>query len=298
MLHLIDCSLIKERLTEIKTYDIRTPGGKGIMKSEVGFGKFGRTFQESLCQLILQDRPFSDQIFEVLDINFLEYNYLRLFVEKISEYREKYKVHPTHKIMFTMIRAMDNDNEALLTQLKEYYARVQVNEVDGPEYIKETSLEFCKKQKLKEAMLKSVGLLQSSSFDEISKIINDALILGLNPDHGYDYLKDFEKRFEFKSRNPISTGWSEINAICRGGLGQGELGVVIAPTGAGKSMVLVHLGAHAVKLGKTVVHYTLELADVTIANRYDSCLTKVPLDDLFSFKELIYDRVKRIWTEL
>jgi len=262
------------------------------MKNNINFGKFGRSFQEGLCQLILQDRPFSDQIFEVLDTNFLEYNYLRLFVGQIENYRIKYKVHPTHKTMSTIVRAMEHDNEALLTQFKDYFARIQTAELDGIAFIKETSLEFCKKQKLKEAMLKSVDLLQASSFDEISKIINDALALGLSPDHGYDYLKDFEKRFEFKNRNPISTGWSEINGICRGGLGHGELGVVIAPTGAGKSMVLVHLGANALKHGKTVVHYTLELGDTTIANRYDSCLTKVPLDNLGSFKDLIYESVK------
>lgn len=264
------------------------------MNNSATFGKFGRNFQEGLCQLLLQDRPFSDQMFEVLDLSFLEYNYLRLFVEEIGNYKTKYKVHPTYKTMSTIIRSMENDNEALLVQLKEYFARVQSTEVDGPEYIKETSLEFCKKQKLKEAMLKSVDLLQASSFDEISKIINDALTLGLSPDHGYDYLKDFERRFEFKHRDPVTTGWSEINSICRGGLGKGELGVVIAPTGAGKSMVLVHLGASALKHGKTVVHYTLELGDTIIANRYDSCLTKVPLDSLASFKDLIYESVKEL----
>ena len=50
----------------------------------------------------------------------------------------------------------------------------------------------------------------------------------------------------------------------------------------------------AVKAGKTVVHYTLELADTTIGSRYDSCITGVPLSDLFSFKEMIYDTLQEI----
>ena len=57
-------------------------------------------------------------------------------------------------------------------------------------------------------------------------------------------------------------------------------------------MVLVHLGAQAILEGKTVLHYTLELADTTIASRYDSCITGVPLRDLFSFKEQIYESVQ------
>jgi replicative DNA helicase len=143
-------------------------------------------------------------------------------------------------------------------------------------------------------MLKSVKLLQTASFDEISKTINEALKLGTTSDFGYDYLVDFERRFQIKARNPITMGWSEIDNVCKGGLGTGELGVVIAPTGAGKSMVLVHLGTEAIKAGKTVVHYTLELADSVVASRYDSCLTGIELKDLFSYKEQIYESVQNL----
>ena len=259
------------------------------------FSKFGKDFQESLCQMIMQDRPFADQIMEVLDISFLELHYLRVFVQKIFEYREEYGVHPTYKIMISIIRAdIEEENVATQQQLRNYFARIHDAKVSGSDYIKATALDFCRKQKLKEAMIKSVPLLEKSSFDEIAKIINDAIKMGDPSDFGYDYLKDFEKRFELKARNPITTGWDQIDELCKGGLGKGELGVVIAPTGAGKSMALVHLGAHALKEKKTVVHYTLELADVVVASRYDSCLTKIPLSHLHSFKEEIYEQVQDI----
>jgi replicative DNA helicase len=162
------------------------------------------------------------------------------------------------------------------------------------EYIKDTALDFCKKQNLKSAMVKSIALLQNSSFDEISQVINDSLKLGMDNDEGYDYKKDFEERFKPRFRNPVSTGWELIDDICKGGLGQKELGVVIAPTGAGKSMALVHLGVQALQEGKTVVHYTLELQDTVVATRYDSCLTKIPLQNLVAFKEQIYEEVQDI----
>ena len=53
------------------------------------FSRFGKTFQESLCQLILQDRPFADQIGEVLTPSFFELRYLQVFSAKIYEYKEK-----------------------------------------------------------------------------------------------------------------------------------------------------------------------------------------------------------------
>jgi replicative DNA helicase len=82
-----------------------------------------------------------------------------------------------------------------------------------------------------------------------------------------------------------------MDEITGGGGGRKELGVVIAPTGVGKSMVLVHLGANAVKAGLTVVHYTLELRETVIASRYDSCITGIPLDELMDRKEEIREMI-------
>ena len=245
--------------------------------------------------VILDDRAFADQIEEVLDVGFLELNYLKCFLNKVFDYRKKYEVHPSRDIMKTILRSeLDNENELTSKQVREYYVRSQVAPLTDIQYIKDTALDFCKKQNLKSAMVKSIGLLQNSSFDEISQVINDSLKLGMNNDEGYDYKKDFEERFKPRFRNPVTTGWELIDDICKGGLGQKELGVVIAPTGAGKSMALVHLGVQALREGKTVVHYTLELQDTVVASRYDSCLTKIPLQNLLSFKEQIYEEVQDI----
>ena len=256
--------------------------------------KFGKSFQEKLVQSMFYDRSFFDQMSDVFDPYFLEVKYLRLFYERLSDYRQKFDKHPSIEIMASVIKTeMEEESEVLQKQVKDYFARiVATSQVEDEEYVKVTSLDFCKKQKLKEAIMKSVGLLKTSSFDQISEVINQAMKLGLDNDNGYDYLLDFEERFLKRSRNPMTTGWKIVDDITKGGLGRGELGVVIAPTGAGKSMALVHLGAQAIKEGKNVVYYTLELQDTVVAGRFDSCITGVKLQDLFSFKDLIYDQVK------
>ena len=267
-----------------------------MLAHKADFGRYGKSFQEGLVQLIFEDRPFADQITEVLDVEFLELEYLRTFVAKIVEYRTKYGKHPSTNAMISILRTeLDRENEVTQQQVRDYFARVHTNEIaDDIDYIKETSLDFCRKQKLKEAMMKSVNLLQTCSFDEISKVINDALKLGSENNFGHDFIADFEERYKPKFRLPVTTGWSEIDTITSGGLGRNELGVVIAPTGAGKSMALVHLGSQAIKEGKTVVHYTLELQDTVVACRYDSCITKYPLSDLGNFKDEIFEEIKNL----
>ena len=50
--------------------------------TKVSFANYGKTFQEKLCYLVLDDRVFSDRMQEVLDVEFLEFKYLQTFVEK------------------------------------------------------------------------------------------------------------------------------------------------------------------------------------------------------------------------
>ena len=151
-----------------------------MRKMPEDFSRFGKHFQESMVQLMLEDRSYCDQITEVLDISFFELYYLQVFVNKIMTYREKYKVHPTYKAMITILRTeLESENEALQMQVKDYFSRIHSSEVEDSDFIKITSLDFCRKQKLKGALMKTIDLMQSSSFDEISKVINDALTLGM-----------------------------------------------------------------------------------------------------------------------
>ena len=260
------------------------------------FSKFGKTFQEKLVKTILFDRNFANQMEEVMDSSYLELKYLQVFVDLMFQHKKDYP-HPTYEAMVSVVRTQTEDySTSIVKQVIDFMARVKSNSIgdEDQEYIKEKSLDFCKKQKLKEAILKSVGLLQNQSFEQIQKVINDAMNLGADNNHGHDYHKDVLDRFELKMRNPVSTHWDEIDAITKGGLGKRELGVVVAPTGAGKSMALAHLGAMAVVKGKTVVHYTLELADTVVGQRYDSCITGIRLQDLMSMKESILGVIEHI----
>ena len=95
--------------------------------------------------------------------------------------------------MTTLLRTgLKEENDLVQKQVRDYFSRQSKTTVQDEDYIKATSLDFCKKQVLKEAILKSVPLLQRSSFEDIQKLINEAMKLGIDNDVGYDYVKDFE----------------------------------------------------------------------------------------------------------
>ena len=264
------------------------------LTSNETFVRFGKNFQEKLCQLMLEDRPFFDQIMEVLDISFFEKKYLQIFAQTLINYRNKYNTHPNSEVMMSLLRTeLNHHDKATAQAVREFYARIHTSDgVHEAAFIKDKAIDFCRKQVLKGAMIKSASLLKSSSFEEIEKVIKEALVLGTDNNFGHDFRKDLLKRFELVTRDPMSTGWSRMDEICKGGLGKSELGVVIAPTGAGKSMVLVHLATQAILQGKTVVYYTLELKDTVVGQRFDSCITDVPLQEHRDRQKEIISKVK------
>ena len=260
------------------------------------FQKFGKNFQEKLCHLMLQDRTFCDQISEVIDVEFIQYEHLRVFVNMLTDYRTKYRQHPSYETMATIITSeVPNYTDALKKQITQFYAKVINNsEIESMDFIKDHAIDFCRKQVLKKAMIQSVHLLKSSSFEEIQKVIEEAMKLGTNVDFGHDWHMDIDERYRVKTRNPITTGWNRFDEITQGGFGQSELGVVIAPTGAGKSMALVHIGGTALKESKTVIYYTLELAEGVVGQRFDSRITGIKLNDLLRNKFNVVEKLKEI----
>ena len=82
------------------------------MTSSVDFSKFGKLFQESLVQLLLEDRPFCDQMQEVLDVTFFEVKYLRVF--KLVEHTDQTLFYIKIKLSFDL-----NNDKYVLMEVKQ-----------------------------------------------------------------------------------------------------------------------------------------------------------------------------------
>jgi replicative DNA helicase len=100
------------------------------------------------------------------------------------------------------------------------------------------------------------------------------------------------------ARNTVETPWDVLNDLMQGGLASGELGVIVAPAGIGKTWILCALGAGAMKRGTNVVHYTLELNEAYVGLRYDSVLTGLANQNLKYHVDEVKTAVEKVKGEL
>lgn len=247
-------------------------------------------YEECIVQALLSDSDWAEQMVEVLNLDYFNLEYLRELSKVYFDYYKKYNSFPSVDLVATITK--DFNNITLKESITNYLKNIKSSSLNGDlEYVKESSLDFCRKRSLAIALESSLGLIQEQKYDQIVNVIEKALLAGSEKNIGHVYADQFEARMTEIIRNPIPTPWPEINSIVGGGLGRGELGVLCAPTGCGKSHGLVDLGHHAAKLGYNVAHYTMELGEIFIGKRYDARISGILFDDLCLHKEEVQKNI-------
>jgi replicative DNA helicase len=252
--------------------------------------KYGQSFQSKVVSALLTDGKFLDTISEIAHTKFFESDANKWIVSEIMSYHDLYKKPPTLDVFKSQLSKVDNDivKKTVVDQLKHVYT--QIGQQDF-EYVKNEFTDFCKNQNLKNVILQSVDLLKAGSYDRIKDLVDAAMKVGTEVNLGHDYIEDFDSRANELKRSTVPTDWQPINDLMDGGLGPGELGVVVAPSGVGKTWILTAMGASAVRQGLSVVHYSMELSEHYVGARYDTLFTHIPSTNLKEKKEEVKHKI-------
>lgn len=254
--------------------------------------KYGQSYQSKVVASLITDVKFLEQVTEITKPNFFESQANQWIVNEVQDYFNEYRAVPTMEVFKIKVGEIEDKvlKQTVVEQLKGVY--LQVGSEDMP-YVKKEYLTFAKNQKVKEALLKSVDLLKAGNYDKIIDTMMAASKVGVENDLGLDFIDDFESILENVKRDSVGTGWDVIDELMDGGLGPGELGVVMAPSGIGKSWFLSKIACAALQRGVNVLHYTLELSESYVGQRYITILTGITTADQKLNKAEIIRKVKQ-----
>ena len=263
------------------------------MQNTDTLAKYGQSFQTKVISTLIADVRLLDTLSEIIHPKFFEAEANKWIVDEVINYYDEFKKPPTLDVFKSEISKLEDRGfqKSIVEQLKFVFTKIGDSDLD---YVKKEFSNFCINQNLKEAIVQSVDLLKAGSYDKIKDLVDKAMKVGIDSDMGHDYLLDFEERTNEINRNSVSTGWSCIDDVMDGGLGPGELGVAVAPSGVGKTWVLCALGAAAVKAGLNVVHYSLELSEHYVGQRYDTVFTQIPSSEVKENKEQVFSKINKL----
>jgi replicative DNA helicase len=255
--------------------------------------KYGQSYQSKVVASLISDVKFLEQVYEITKPAFFESEANRWIIDMVLEYFSEYRSAPTMEVFKIKTGEIEDKvlKQTVIEQLKNVYQQVGSEELP---YVRKEFLTFAKNQKVKEALFKSVDLLKAGDYDKIIDTMMAASKVGVESDLGLDYIQNFESIMENVKRDSCPTGWDVIDELMDGGLGPGELGVVMAPSGIGKSWFLSKIACAALKKGMDVLHYTLELSESYVGQRYTTILTGIQTSEHMDRKDEIIRKIKSI----
>jgi hypothetical protein len=255
--------------------------------------EFGHSFQTKTLSALIFDFAFLQQVHDLVSDEYFDNDASKWISKIIVSYYDEYKTSPTLEVFKVKLSEVPNDilKIAIKDQLKQIVENRKVSDID---FVKDKFIAFGKDQSLKKALIRSVDLLPLSDYEGIRNLIDSALKAGTDRGVGHEYLLHLEERFKEDKRNIIPTPWRAINDLTEGGLGNGDLGLIVGGPGGGKSWTLISLGKYAVEQGYTVIHYTLELSDIYVGRRYDAAFSQIPVSQIMDNKDKVRESLSNV----
>jgi replicative DNA helicase len=266
------------------------------MATSKNFEYLGNTFQLQLLNRIVVDKDFSHSIIDVIENDYFENKYFKIIIQMIREYYQKYDHIPSFETLEQITKSelqQATASKIVLDMIK----KIKDAPIDGVSFVQEKALKFCKQQELQKVMGKAQKIIDGGEFenyDTLEEMVKTALQVGSKDTSMLDVFSNLHQVLEEDYRHPIPMGISGIDRLLKGGLAKGEIGVILAPTGVGKSTILTKISNHAFNLGFNVIQIFFEDNSKVIQRKHFTLWTKIHPDDLSGKKDEVMSKVKQI----
>jgi len=270
------------------------------MSKNKNFEYLGSGFQIQLLNQIILDKDFARSIIDVIDVTYFENKYFKLIIQMIKEYYVKYEHTPTFDTL-EQITKSELQQETASKIVIDTIGKIKDAPIEGAEFVQEKAMKFCKQQELQKVMGKAQKIIDGGEFenyDKVEQLVRSALQVGEREDGMTNVFSNLDDVLNEDYRHPIPMGISGIDRLLKGGLAKGEIGVVLAPTGVGKTTLMTKITNHAFNLGYNVLQIFFEDNPKIIQRKHIVLWTKVHPDELTLKKDEVLKRVTDIKTSM
>jgi replicative DNA helicase len=266
------------------------------MATNKNFEYLGNNFQIQLLNQIVLDKEFSHSIIEVIENNYFENKYFKIIIQMIKEYHKKYDHTPSFDTLEQVAKS-ELQQETAIKVVLDTIKKIKNAPIEGADFVQEKALKFCKQQELQRVMKQAQKIIDGGEFenyDTLEEMVREALLVGSKDTTMMNVFSNLDQVLDEDYRHPIPMGIPGIDRLLKGGLAKGELGVILAPTGVGKSTILTKISNHAYNLGFNVLQIFFEDNPQIIQRKHFTLWTKIHPDELSDKKDEVIAKVKEI----
>jgi replicative DNA helicase len=260
------------------------------------FDYLGNQFQLQLLNQIIEDKDFSSSIMDVIESSYFDNKYFKIIIQMIKEYFSKYESTPNFDTLEQIVKS-EVSQELVAKIVLDTIKQVKEAPFEGTVFVQEKALKFCKQQELQKAMDRAQKIITEGdfeSYDKVEGLVRDALQVGQTDKGTSDIFTGLDTVLEEDYRHPIPMGIAGIDKLLKGGLAKGEIGVILAPTGVGKTTILTKIANTAFNLGYNVLQIFFEDNPKIVQRKHFTIWTGIEPDNLANHKEEVMSKITEI----
>lgn len=245
-------------------------------------GYMGEDYQLQLIKCLIEDYLFFAKINPVLDQNKFTFPPLKRIVGIMKDLYATNGCVPTYTDIKNWVNYNIRD-EITSTEMIDVLRKIYGLQKFNITIVEDSAIDFFKQQNLSYVLKKSEDMIRKGNiqYNVIEKMLQDVLDVNNLEDTSFRLFENVETDLSEDYRRTIPTGADKLDEALAGGLARGELGVIIAPLGVGKTSSVTGFAANAAicrckennNKGYKVLHIFFEDMEVSIRRKYYGFVT-------------------------
>lgn len=251
-------------------------------RNRENLGYLGEDFQYKLVHEFMDNHTFFEDLNPIIDQNMFTDPNLKTIVGVMKNYYEKYGNVPFYDNVGIELRDLSRSEKEKETYLA-VLDKIKAISSSGVESTREKAEKFFRQQNIVRTaneILKIAEKGDDNEYDRCVGLLNDAMTIGIHNDFGEGLFDHINETLSDDYRVPIPTGIKKIDEVLEGGLGKGELGVIIGPTSFGKTSLTTAMASHAACEGYKVLQIVFEDRIKQIQRKHLGRITGIEARDL------------------
>lgn len=257
--------------------------------------KFDIKFEETILSRCLRDQAYLKKAAPLLEAHHFGTSQHSWLWKSIKHIWDQFREKPNGRLLVMMAKHDFPKREDLKAQLELIKKIIQTKPKAANATLAELEI-FVRAVNAQRVLEEAAKELEKEHVDKAWEILNRASRQDVKP-RNYQLVKwieGFDERQserKFRAEHPeafvrVPTGFKQLDVILGGGVELGELGLVMATTGKGKSIMLCNLAYWGSAMGYPTVYFTMEMSARQIAQRLDSRWTQFDYNKFknFAFK--------------
>ena len=233
--------------------------------------------QRIVAKGLIEDSKLFSQLHRIIvPDSFCELN-IRLIMGEVMHYYDEYKAVPPYEVLTSLMKfkaKTDIEREEFVSLLKLMQEDKKISLVHD---FKNMAIKFFKQQETIKIYNKMMDSIKNGyEDDKLRSFLDDAkeILVPTDNDLGVSPGDCMEEIFNDEDAEKVSTGYFELDAVLGGGLQKGNVGLLAAHTGAGKTTFSTAMAVQAAIQGYNVLQIVFEESEKDIVKKQYACLTK------------------------